>query len=154
MNSQECSAALTGDFANQMPDMRNSNSMIGAISFVAILVGGVGVLNTMLMSVFERTREIGVLRALGWGRRRILGLILREALMLGLLGGLAGIVLAFGLVFLIQSIPMIGEAIDAVWSVQIFLRALSVALLLGLVGGLYPAYRATRLTPIEALRYE
>ena len=84
-------AALTSDFANQMPDMRNSNSMIGAISLVAILVGGVGVLNTMLMSVFERTREIGVLRALGWGRRRILGLILREALMLGLLGGLTGI---------------------------------------------------------------
>ena len=147
-------AALTSDFANQMPDMRNSNSMIGAISVVAILVGGVGVLNTMLMSVFERTREIGVLRALGWGRRRILGLILREALILGLLGGLAGISLAFGLVYLMQSAPMIGMAIDAVWNTQIFVRALSVALLLGLVGGLYPAFRATRLTPIEALRYE
>jgi ABC-type antimicrobial peptide transport system permease subunit len=147
-------AALTSDFANQMPDMRNSNSMIGAISLVAILVGGVGVLNTMLMSVFERTREIGVLRALGWGRRRILGLILREALMLGLLGGLTGIAIALGLVFLLQSIPMIGLAVSAVWSAQIFIRALTVALLLGLVGGLYPAYRATRLTPIEALRYE
>ena len=147
-------AALTSDFANQMPDMRNSNSMIGAISVVAILVGGVGVLNTMLMSVFERTREIGVLRALGWGRRRILGLILREALILGLLGGLTGIAIALGLVFLLQSIPMIGMAIDAVWNTQIFVRALSVALLLGLVGGLYPAFRATRLTPIEALRYE
>jgi putative ABC transport system permease protein len=145
---------LTADFANQMPDMRTSNSMIGAISVVAILVGGVGVLNTMLMSVFERTREIGVLRALGWGRRRILGLIMREALMLGLLGGLAGIAIALGLVVLLQSIPMIGLAIDAVWSTQIFVRALSVALLLGLVGGLYPAFRATRLTPIEALRYE
>jgi ABC-type antimicrobial peptide transport system permease subunit len=147
-------AALTADFANQMPDMRNSNSMIGAISVLAILVGGVGVLNTMLMSVFERTREIGVLRALGWGRQRILGLILREALMLGLLGGLTGIAIALGLVFLLQSIPMIGMVITAVWSTQIFVRALSVALLLGLVGGLYPAFRATRLTPIEALRYE
>jgi ABC-type antimicrobial peptide transport system permease subunit len=150
----EVSAALTSDFVNQMPDMHTSNSMTGATSFLAILVGGVGVLNTMLMSVFERTREIGVLRALGWGRRRILGLILREALMLGLLGGLSGIGLAFGLVYLIQSAPMIGSAIDVVWSVQIFVRALTVALLLGLVGGLYPAYRATRLLPIEALRYE
>jgi ABC-type antimicrobial peptide transport system permease subunit len=147
-------AALTSDFANQMPDMRNSNSMIGAISVVAILVGGVGVLNTMLMSVFERTREIGVLRALGWGRRRILGLILREALMLGLLGGLIGIVIALGLVFLLQSIPMIGLAVNAVWNTEIFVRALTVALLLGVVGGLYPAFRATRLMPIEALRYE
>lgn len=147
-------AALTADFANQMPDMRTSYSTIGAISVVAILVGGVGVLNTMLMSVFERTREIGVLRALGWGRRRILGLIMREALMLGLLGGVTGIAIALGLVFLLQSIPMIGMAITGAWSTQIFVRALSVALLLGLVGGLYPAYRATRLLPIEALRYE
>ncbi len=150
----EVSAALTSDFANQMPDMRNANSMIGAISLLAIMVGGVGVLNTMLMSVFERTREIGVLRALGWGWRRILSLILREALILGLLGGLAGIALAFGLVYILKSAPMIGVAIDVVWSPQEFVRALTVALLLGLAGGLYPAYRATRLLPIEALRYE
>ncbi len=82
------SAALASDFADQMPDMHNSSSMISGISFIAILVGGVGVLNTMLMSVFERTREIGVLRALGWRRRSILGLILREAIMLGFLGGI------------------------------------------------------------------
>jgi len=147
-------AAIASDFANQMPDMRNSNSMLGAISFLAILVSGVGVLNTMLMSVFERTREIGVLRALGWARRRVLGLILREALMLGLLGGLAGIAIAFGLVYLLRSAPMIGLAFEPIWSAKIFVRALSVALSLGLIGGLYPAYRATRLTPIEALRYE
>jgi ABC-type antimicrobial peptide transport system permease subunit len=150
----EVHASLTSDFASQMPDMQHSNSMISAISLLAILVGGVGVLNTMLMSVFERTREIGVLRALGWGRRRILGLILREALILGLLGGLAGIGIAFGLVYSLRSVPMIGVAMDVVWNPQIFLRALSVALLLGVVGGLYPAYRATRLLPIEALRYE
>jgi len=148
------SAALTSDFVNQMPDMRNSKSMTDAISYMAIFVGGIGVLNTMLMSVFERTREIGVLRALGWGRRRILGMIMREALILGLLGGLVGIGLAFGLVLLIQRAPMIGSAMDVAWNTQIFVRALSVALLLGLVGGLYPAYRATRLQPIEALRYE
>jgi ABC-type antimicrobial peptide transport system permease subunit len=148
------SAALASDFADQMPDMQNSKSMIGGISFVAILVGGVGVLNTMLMSVFERTREIGVLRALGWRRRSILGLILREAIMLGLLGGVMSIIIAFGLSFLIEHSPMIGMMVDPIWSVEIFVRAFTVALLLGVVGGLYPAFRATRLTPIEALRYE
>jgi putative ABC transport system permease protein len=148
------SASLASDFADQMPDMQNSNSMISGISFVAILVGGVGVLNTMLMSVFERTREIGVLRSLGWRRRSILGLIMREAIMLGFLGGIAGIMIAFGLGNLIEHAPMVGGVLDMIWSVQIFARALAVALLLGLVGGLYPAFRATRMQPIEALRYE
>jgi len=148
------SAALASDFADQMPDMRNSSGMISGISFIAILVGGVGVLNAMLMSVFERTREIGVLRALGWRRRSILGLILREAIMLGFLGGIAGIMIALGLGYLIEHTPLVGGLVDSVWSVRILARALTVALLLGLVGGLYPAYRATRLQPIEALRYE
>jgi ABC-type antimicrobial peptide transport system permease subunit len=148
------SASMSSDFADQMPDFRNSNSMIGAISFVAILVGGVGVLNAMLMSVFERTREIGVLRALGWRRRSVLGLILREAIMLGLLGGFAGILIAFGLGYLLEHAPMLGAALAPIWSVQTFARAFTVALALSLTGGLYPALRATRLQPIEALRYE
>lgn len=147
-------AALAGEFVSQMPDMKSSDAMIGAISFLAILVGGVGVLNTMLMSVFERTREIGVLRALGWRRRRILGLILREALLLGLLGGFSGVAMAFGLIGLILSVPWVGELVAPQWTVEIFARAISVALTLGLLGGLYPAFRATRLQPVEALRYE
>ncbi len=147
-------ASLASDFANQMPDMKNSGGMISAISLVAMLVGGVGVLNAMLMSVFERTREIGVLRALGWRRRNVLGLILREAIMLGFLGGCAGVLIAFGLGYLLMKVPMMGNALEPVWSVQIFVRAFTVALALGVVGGLYPAFRATRLQPIEALRYE
>ena len=79
--------------------------MLGGISFLAVLVGGIGVLNTMLMSVFERTREIGVLRALGWRRRRILGMILREAALLGLIGGAVGVAIAFGLVTLLKALP-------------------------------------------------
>jgi putative ABC transport system permease protein len=147
-------AALTSDFVNQMPDMQNSESMVSSISVLAILVGGIGVLNTMLMSVFERTREIGVLRALGWRQRRILGLILREATLLGIMGGLMGIVLALLLVMFLQRSPMIGGMLSPIWDVQIFVRAILIALLLGIIGGIYPAYRATRLQPIEALRYE
>jgi ABC-type antimicrobial peptide transport system permease subunit len=147
-------AALAGQFADQMPDMQNSNSMLAGISFLAIAVGGLGVLNTMLMAVFERTREIGVLRALGWRRRGILGMILREALMLGILGGGAGILLALGLTALLQRNEMIGSYVTPIWTAAIFARAILVSLSLGLLGGLYPAFRATRLLPIEALRYE
>jgi putative ABC transport system permease protein len=150
----EVHAALSGEFANEMPDFEVSNSMLEGTSVMAIFVGGVGVLNAMLMAVFERTREIGVLRALGWRRRAILGMILREALLLGLIGGLAGILIAFSLVELMQIEPMVGDYLEVVWSWDIFARAIGIALLLGLLGGLYPAFRATRLQPVEALRYE
>jgi putative ABC transport system permease protein len=108
----------------------------------------------MLMSVFERTREIGVLRSLGWRKRRILGLFLREAIWLGILGGLTGILTAIGLIYLVNSLPMYAGLLTPMWSPPIILRALGIALLLGLVGGLYPAYRATNFQPVEALSYE
>jgi ABC-type lipoprotein release transport system permease subunit len=150
----EVHSALAGQFAEQMPDMQNSEGMMNAISFIAILVGGVGVLNTMLMAVIERTREIGVLRALGWRRREVLAMIIKEALLLGVLGGAAGIVIAFLLAFLMTKAPMIGAALDVTWEWDIFARAILIAVLLGLFGGIYPAYRATKLQPVEALRYE
>jgi len=150
----EIHASLTGEFADEMPDFENMETMMGAISFLAILVGGVGVMNTMLMAVLERTREIGVFRALGWGRRRILGLILQEAIWLGVLGGLSGIGIAFGLGYVLEKIPMMGEALSLVWELDIFIRSIAIAISLGVIGGLYPAFRATRLEPVEALRYE
>ncbi len=150
----EVHASLTGEFAEQMPDMETTDAMIGAISFLAILVGGLGVMNTMLMAVLERTREIGVLRALGWRRRRILGMIMQEAVLLGILGGLTGILIAFGLGYLFGKAPMVGDMLVPVWEMDIFVRAIAIALFLGVLGGLYPAIRATRLQPVEALRYE
>jgi putative ABC transport system permease protein len=147
-------AALTSEFAEGLPDMQSSNAMLGGISVIAIAAGGLGVLNTMLMSVFERTREIGVLRALGWRRRAVLAMILREAVLLGLLGGVAGVVMAFGLVGLLQLSPAVGSWMIPVWTWEIFAQAFLLSVLLGALGGLYPAYRATRLSPVEALRYE
>ncbi len=134
--------------------MENAGAMSDGIAFLAILVGGVGVMNTMLMAVLERTREIGVLRALGWRQRAILGLILRESLVLGLLGGLVGVGVAFGLAALSRLIPDYGEALIYTWQVRTFTTTLIMALTLGLIGGLYPAFRATRMQPVEALRYE
>jgi ABC-type lipoprotein release transport system permease subunit len=150
----EAYAALSGEFVEQTPDMKLSNLLLGAISVLAVGVGGVGVLNTMLMAVLERTREIGVLRALGWRRRDVLGLIMREALLLGIIGGIVGIGIAFGITSLMASAPTIGEALTPIWDWDIFVRSLLVAITLGVVGGLYPAYRATQFEPVEALRYE
>lgn len=150
----EVHASLSGEFAEQTPDMKLSNALLGGISLLAIFIGGVGVLNTMFMTVFERTWEIGVLRSFGWQRRRVLGMILREALLLGVLGGLFGIAIGFAISSLVQLVPGIGEALTPLWSLDLFLRAILVALLLGLLGGIFPAFRATRLEPIEAIRYE
>lgn len=150
----DVSASLTGKFAEEMPDMKSTNGMMNGISFLAILVGGLGVMNTMLMAVLERTREVGVLRALGWRRRSVLGLILRESLLLAILGGVLGIGVAFGLSWVTALIPQVGAMVAPLWEWDIFARALAIAFFLGLVGGLYPAYRATRLQPVEALRYE
>ncbi len=150
----EVHAAASGEFVDQMPDMENADGMLNGISILALIVGGLGVLNTMLMSILERTREIGVLRALGWSRRDILGLILREALLLGILGGFASVLIGIALAYLLTLIPMVGGVIKPEWTLGVFLRALTIALLLGIFGGLIPAYRATRMQPVEALRYE
>ena len=147
-------AALSAEFAEEMPDIKSSNAMLDGISLIAIAAGGLSVLNTMLMSVFERTREIGVLRALGWRRKSVLAMILREAVLLGLLGGAAGVVLAFILIEVMKLNAALGSWVEPVWSLYIFTRAFLLSIFLGAIGGLYPAYRATRLSPVEALRYE
>jgi ABC-type lipoprotein release transport system permease subunit len=150
----EVHASLAGDFASAMPDMQNANRFMNVLSFLTILVGGIGVLNTMLMAVYERTREIGVLRAVGWGKRAVLGNVMKEATLLGVLGGVVGIFLALALVWGLNRIPMMAGLLEPKWDWDVFVRAIVVALLLGVVGGLYPAYRATRMRPVEALRYE
>ncbi|MEE9617645.1 MAG: ABC transporter permease [Anaerolineae bacterium] len=150
----EIDISLTSEIVEIMPDMRTMEEMIEQISFLAMFIGAVGMLNTMLMSVLERTREIGVLRALGWRRRQVVGMILQEALALGAVGGVCGITLGLGLTWGITQIPGIGGMLKASYSPELFAQALAVALVTGALGGLYPAWRATRMRPVEALRYE
>jgi putative ABC transport system permease protein len=126
-----------------------------AISLLAIFIGAVGVINTMIMSVYERTREIGVLKAVGWKDRRILGMILGESVVLTLIAFVVGTVVAVvGVEVLLTLSPSVGGIITPSFAPDIFIRAFVVAFLVGVIGGLYPAYRASRLSPTEALRYE
>jgi putative ABC transport system permease protein len=146
--------SLTSELAETTSDFRVIQEMADQISLLAVFIGAVGMLNTMLMSVLERTREIGVLRSLGWRRRQVLGLILRESLVLGLLGGLCGIPLGLGLGSLVGAAGIWGGAIKPLYTPVLLVRAVVVALVAGTAGGLYPAWRATRMRPVEALRYE
>lgn len=150
----EARASLSSEFAQNTNDINNMTAMTDAIRLLALMVGGIVVANTMIMSIYERTREIGTLRALGWRRRRILGQILQESLLLCLLAGLLGSALGVLLLTGVASIPGAGQMLQASWRVETFGSAIGVALLLGLLGGLYPAWRASRLQPVEALRYE
>jgi ABC-type antimicrobial peptide transport system permease subunit len=150
----EVTVASSSEVNEFMPEMQNMNVMVWAISALAILVGGIGMMNTMIMSVFERTREIGTLRALGWRRRKVLGMVIKESLALGLLGVVLGVVLAWLLGLAMQQIPMWGAWLAVVISPGLLGQALIIAILLGAVGGMYPAWRAANLSPVEALRYE
>jgi len=150
----ELDFSLTSELGESTSDFRVMQEMADQISLLAVFIGAVGMLNTMLMSVLERTREIGVLRSLGWRRRRVLGMVLKESLILGMIGGVCGIPLGLGLGGLISMAGIWGRALGPLYTPRLFVQAIVVAMIAGLVGGLYPAWRATRLRPVEALRYE
>jgi putative ABC transport system permease protein len=147
-------ASLSSEFAENTNDIQSTKAMTDAIRLLAMIVGAIVLANTMIMSIYERTREIGTLRALGWPRRRILGQILQESLYLCLFAGLLGAVFGVLLLTGLTLVPGATRFISATWRAETFLSAIGLALLLGLLGGLYPAWRATRLSPVEALRYE
>lgn len=155
-NYNNLAATTAADQANRINEgLGTINTASTAISLLAIVIGGVGVINTMVMSVFERTREIGVLKAVGWRNRRILGMILGESIVLTLVAAVVGIIMGIiGVEILLNVIPSSGAVIKPVLTLDILARAFLIALLVGVIGGLYPAYRASRLAPTEALRYE
>ncbi len=150
----EARASLSSQFAQNTDDMQSTMAMMGAIQMLAMLVGGIVVANTMIMSIFERTREIGTLRAVGWEARRILSQILQESLYLCLFAAIAGAIFGVALLTAVAQIPGANQFVAPSWSPQTFITAFVVAIVLGIVGGLYPAWRASQLRPVEALRYE
>ena len=124
---------------------------LGSIAAISLLVGGIGIMNIMLVSVTERTREIGLRKAVGAKRRDILMQFLIEAVVISMIGGLVG--LGLGIVGA-QLVSRLAEELTAVTSVQSVLLAIGFSAAVGLFFGIYPATRAARLNPIDALRYE
>lgn len=128
------------------------NSATTAIEALAIIIGGLGVINTMMMTVFERTREIGVLKSVGWSKKRILSMIMGESIVLTIISGIIGSILGVLAVFILFKLN--GDNMTLIFNINIFIKAFLVALSVGIIGGLYPAIKASRLSPTEALRYE
>lgn len=128
---------------------------LGGIAAISLLVGGIGIMNIMMVSVVERTREIGLRKALGARRIDILSQFLIEALLFSLLGGFIGILLGWGLSVIVEQIAAgSGTPIVPVMSLDSILLAVLFSAAIGIFFGLYPANRASNLEPVEALRYE
>jgi putative ABC transport system permease protein len=125
-----------------------------AISLLAVGIGAIGVMNTMIMSVFERTREIGILRAVGWRGSRVVRMVVVESAFLCLIAAVFGV--AFGVLAsrAILLVPAVSSFLTPAYEPAVFIRALLVGIVVAFVGALYPAIRAARLSPMEALRHE
>lgn len=147
-------AITSGELVSQNAIVRISKAMSHATILIASLVGALVVFNTMLMSISERTREIGLLLALGWQRSTIIKLIVSESVILTLVGGGIGIGLGFGITWGLEHLELMRGKIDAVFSAGFLLSVLALSVLLGVGGGLYPAIKAARLLPARALRQE
>ena len=130
---------------------RMINAMSWGTSLLAVIVGVLGVTNTMLMSVFERQQEIAVLLALGWRRSRIVRMVLLESALLGLLGGIIGIGLGIIGINLMKAAPAIRGLLEPDLSLNLILTAVTIAVCVGVLSGFYPAWRSSRLTPSLAL---
>jgi len=154
-------AALPGLNAQQASERAANNQFVSVAhavawgtSSIALLMGILGIANTMAMSVFERTREIGILRAIGWKAWRVMLLIQVEATVLGFVGGFIGIAFGWGALHLLSTLPQTASIVSTSLSWVHFVEALAISVLSGLIAGAYPAWRGAHLSPVEALRHD
>ena len=143
---------LTREYVEGSVHLRTANSMAWLTSMIALFVGAIGVLNTMIMSVMERGKEISILRAIGWRKSRVIAMILSESLILTLLGALVGAIAAVFMVRALTSLPAVSGLIEGKIAFSVLVLGVLLASAVGFVGGLYPAIRAAALLPSEGLR--
>lgn len=147
-------ARPTKEHVETLTEIQMAKGMAWITSAVAFIIGTVSMLNTMFMSVQERTREIGILRSIGWPRKRVVEMILGESLVLSFLGALTGTLAALVLVAVLSRLPFINGVIEFQVQPLVILQGFLVAIGLGFVGGLIPSSTAASLSPTTALRHE
>jgi putative ABC transport system permease protein len=147
----EARAVIAGEHIRDSQAYRMISAMSWGTSLLAVLVGVLGVMNTMLMTVFERTQEICVLLAIGWKRSRIVRMVLLESALLGFLGGVGGVLIGVVGVKLLVITPAIRGLLEPELNPQFLVMAVAIAVVVGVFSGVYPAWRSSRLTPSHAL---
>jgi putative ABC transport system permease protein len=148
------SALATEKFVATDNKIQIASAMAWSISAIALVIGAIGMLNTMIISVFERTNEIGILRAIGWRNGRIVRMILLESSLLSVLGGVLGTLLAIAMTFVLSRAPATAGLVSGRVAPAVIAQGICIALLIGILGALYPAFRAARLLPTVALRQQ
>lgn len=148
------SAMATEEYVATDNRIRGASAMAWSTSAIALVIGAIGMLNTMIVAVFERTGEIGILRAIGWRKSRIVQMILLESSLLCLAGAVVGTGLALLMTYLLSRAPATAGLVSANVAPQVIAQGFVIALMIGLLGASYPAFRAARLTPTTALRHE
>jgi putative ABC transport system permease protein len=148
----EARAMLAGEHVGNSEAYRFIRAMSWGTSLLAVIVGVLGVMNTMLMTVFERKQEICILLAIGWKRGRVIRMVLWESALLGLLGGIGGVVIGIAGVKVLETLPAIHGLLEPDLSLRLMVMAVAIAVIVGVVSGLYPAWRSSRLTPGMAMQ--
>ena len=145
-------AMTTDEFVGTDTRMQIASAMAWMTSIIALAIGAVGTLNTMMTSVLERTREIGVLRAVGWPKRRVISMVLSESILLALLASVFGCLLAWGATDAMSRHPAVQGVLDPSIGLTTVIEGTLLAVLIGLLGAILPAKRAASVMPTEALR--
>jgi putative ABC transport system permease protein len=141
-------------YANNLAHLRMLRAVSWLVSSLGLVIGVIGMLNTMIMSVVERTQEIGILRAVGWPPVRIVGMIIGESVLLGIAAAVLGTIGAVAVTHVLTLFPQVNGFVEPGVSPRVALLGVGLTILIGVLGGLYPAVRAARLLPTEAIRHD